>query len=100
VNHHRAKEAFMNVRKLILAVVFGSVAVTAAAPAFADDDWYRHERHEWHERAWREHDRHEWRERAWREHEWREHAYGPPVVVAPGYYAPPPVYYETPSYYR
>jgi hypothetical protein len=68
-------------------------AVTAAAPAKADDD----------DNGWR---RHEWREHEWREHHW---GYAPPAVVytappvpyyavpAPHYYvAPPPAYYVPP----
>ncbi len=82
----------MKIRTLVLTMLCASVALAAAAPAFADDDWRRHERYEWRERAWREHE--------WRERHWREHYYAPPVVVAPGYYPPPPVYYGNPGYYR
>jgi hypothetical protein len=86
------EEASMNVRRLTLALILGSLAVTVAAPAFADDGWRRHERHEWREHAWREHE--------WRERHWREHEYAPPYVAAPRYSAPPPVYYGGPGYYR
>ena len=85
----------MSIRKLVLIALSASIATGAAAPAFADDDWRRHERHERQE--WRER---EWREHAWRERHWREHYYAPPVAVAPGYYAPPPAYYGGPGYYR
>lgn len=82
----------MRIRGLALTALCASIALGAVAPAFADDDWHRHERHE----------RERWREHEWREHEWREHHYSPPVVVVPsyGYYAPPPVYYPNPGYYR
>jgi hypothetical protein len=76
-----------------------AITLGAVAPAFADDDLWRHQRHqgeEWREREWH---RHEWREHEWREHEWREQAwrrqyYPPPVVTTPpyGYYASPPAY--------
>ena len=82
----------MKVRGLVLAAVLGTVAMAAAAPAFADDGWYRHERREWREHAWREHE--------WRERHWRERYYVRPYVAGPGYYAPPPVYYGAPGYYR
>ena len=83
----------MNIRRLVLTALCGSVALGAVAPAFADEDWRRHERHErqeWREHAWRDHEwrehawhDHEWREHAWRERQWRERYYEPPVVVAP-----------------
>ncbi len=82
----------MNVRRLVLATVFGTVAMAAAAPAFAHDSWYRHERGGWREHAWREH--------AWRERHWRERYYARPYVAGPRYYAPPPGYYWAPRYYR
>ncbi|HEY0424799.1 MAG TPA: hypothetical protein VGC82_15875 [Rhodopila sp.] len=100
----RPKEAFMGVRKLLLAALCASVALGTAGPAFADWDWHRHDRPDWHDRQeWRE--RQAWREREWREHEWRERRerefYRPPPVVAvPGYSVPPPVYYGNPGYYR
>ncbi len=87
----------MTARKLILALVFGSFAIAVVTPAMADDDWYRHQRHEWREHAWREH---EWREHEWRERHWREHDDAPPYVAAPRDYAPPPAYYAPPGYYR
>lgn len=94
----------MRLRSLMLTAFCASIAITAAAPAIADDGWHGRDRREWHEHEWRQH---EWRERAWREHEWRErHAweqrYPPPVVTAPpyGYYPPPPAYYGGPGYYR
>lgn len=97
----------MNIRKLALTAVCASVAIGIAAPAFADDDWRGHERREWREHAWRNQERrehqwreHEWREHAWRERQWRENYYAPPVVVAPGYYASPRMYYGYPGYYR
>jgi hypothetical protein len=73
----------MQVRGLTLMALGALIAAGAAAPAFADEDWHRHDRQEWRE--------HEWREREWREHEWREHH---------RYYAPPPAYYGNPAYYR
>ncbi len=73
----------MRVRTLTLIALGALFAANAAAPAFAGEDWHRHERQEWRD--------HEWREREWREHEWREHH---------RYYAPPPVYYGNPGYYR
>jgi hypothetical protein len=101
------EEAFMRIRTIVLMALCGSVAISAVTPALADDDWRRHERHEerehegrgrdWAEHHWREQ---QWREQQWREQQWRERYYAPPVVVAPGYYAPPPVYYSSPSYYR
>ena len=113
----------MRIRNLVLTALYASIALGAAAPAFADDDWHRHERHEWrehdgrehgwHEHGWHDHDGREqgWRELDWREHEGREHHwrenyyapyFAPPVVVAPGYgyYAPPPAYYGYPRYDR
>jgi hypothetical protein len=98
----------MRIRNLVLTALCASIGLGAAAPAFADDDWHRHDRQELREHEWRQHDRreHEWREHEWREHESRERQgqeyYAPPVVVAPAYgtYAPPPVYYANPSYYR
>lgn len=88
------EEVLVRFRVLALAVVLGSIAAGAAAPAFADDGWRHHDRGGWRD--------HEWREREWREHHWRDRDYEPPVVVAPpyGYYAPPPVYYGNPGYYR
>lgn len=83
----------MLIRKLVMAAVIGTVALGAAAPAFADGWGHRDRReHEWREREWREH---AWRERAWREHAWRERHgyYGGPVVVTPGY-----GYYTAPGY--
>jgi hypothetical protein len=94
---HDLEEAWMTVRRLTLALVLGSFAVAAAAPAFADEGWRRHERHEWRDHVRREH---EWREHEWRERHWRERNYAPPYMAAPGYYAPPPVYYGSPGYYR
>lgn len=97
----------MRIRTLVLTALCASIGVGVAAPAFAHDDWHRHERHErqeWREHEWREHEgrQHEWREHEWRDRQRREYFYGPPVVVAPGYslYAPPPVYYANPGYYR
>lgn len=99
----------MRIRNLVLTALCASIAVGAAAPAFADDDWHRHERQGWREHERRGHDghEHEWREREWRAHEWRERHwrdsyYAPPFVVAPGYgyYAPPPAYYANPRYDR
>ena len=99
----------MRIRTLVFAALCASIALGAAAPALADDDWHRHERHEWREHEWREH---EWREHEWREHDWREHGWrerqrreyydAPPVVVAPGYgyYGPPAMYYANPLYDR
>jgi hypothetical protein len=82
-------------RSLILGLGATAVlACVAAAPARADDDRWRHERHE----DWR--DREERREE-WREREWREWCYRHPGAYAyPGYYcpmpAPPPVVYAPP----
>jgi hypothetical protein len=87
-------------RSFRILVLAGVAAVlvggTAAAPAFADDDWRG--RHEWREREWRHHERErEWREHEWRERHWRPgyeyYGYPPPVIYAPppAYYAPPPV---------
>ena len=90
----------MRIHNLVLAALCASFVMGATVPAMADGDWYRRHREEWRE--------HEWREHAWREHQWRErndweHRYfPPPVATAPtyGYYAPPPVYYGGPGYYR
>jgi hypothetical protein len=70
----------MRVRNLFLTALAATFMLGAAAPAFADGDWRRHERHEWREREWREHE--------WREHEWREHHRWPNY----GYYAYPGYY--------
>ena len=79
----------MRVRNLILIALGATFMLGAAAPAFAYDDWRRHEWHEWRERRWREHE--------WREHEWRDRHRWPGY----GYYAPPPrPYYGNPRYYR
>jgi len=98
----------MRFRTLILIAMCASIGLAVAAPAFADDDWRRDERHE----REHEHERQEWREHEWREHEAREHEmrerqrweynHAPPVIVAPGYgaYPPPPVYYGNPGYGR
>jgi hypothetical protein len=51
----------MRLRTLALIILCAVTTVGAVRPAFADDDWRRHERH----------DREEWREREWRRHEWR-----------------------------
>ena len=94
----------MSVRKFLLTALCASVALGAAAPAFADGDWRRQDRQDWHDRQeWRE--RQAWREREWREHEWRERRErdfypAPPIVAVPRYVAPPPVYYANPGYYR
>jgi hypothetical protein len=113
----------MRVRTLILAALSALFVLGAVAPAFAHNDWRRHEYRErqyhalredaWRQHAWREH---AWRQRAWREHAWRERAwrewawrerqphFAPPMVVVPprayGYYVPPPVYYPNPGYRR
>jgi hypothetical protein len=101
---YRRKEVVMRVRSLCLVALGACIGLGSMMPAFADDDWHRHDRRDWREHDWREHDR---REHEWREHEWRERHryYAPPVVEAPapgyGYgYAPPPVYYANPGYYR
>lgn len=72
----------MRVRHFLMLALGASLALGAAAPALADDDWGRHERHEWREHAWRQHEWREqawreqaWREQAWREHEWRENGW-------------------------
>jgi hypothetical protein len=86
----------MRFQTLALATFCAVTALAAVAPpAFADDDWRWHERHERRERE-------AWREREWRGHEWRERYYRPPVVVAPpyGFYAPPPAFYPPPGSYR
>jgi hypothetical protein len=84
----------MQIRKLVLTAICASFVAGAAAPAFADDWRWRHERHERQEAREREWRAHEWRERQWREHEWRQRQreqYG---------YARPPAYYGYPGYYR
>jgi hypothetical protein len=90
-------EALMQLRRLIFIASCAVVASSVLLPAFADDDWRWHQRHEWREQRQRE----EWRERAWREHEWRERHYAPPVAATPyGFYAPPPAFYPAPGSYR
>ena len=87
----------MRLRTLSFMILCAVTALGAVKPAYADDDWHRHERHEREE--WRERD---WRQHEWRQHEWHEREYAPPIVSTPpyGYYAPPPVYYANPGYYR
>ena len=93
----------MRFRTLIFGSLFASFALAAVAPAFADDDWRRHEFEEHRRHEWREH---EWREHEAREHEWRERQgfYAPPPSLpfvtprAYGYGGPPPVYYSHPRY--
>ncbi len=92
IEGYNSMEADMKVRGWVMATVLAGVTMAAAAPAFADDGWYRHERREWRDRGWREH--------AWRERQWRERYYVRPYVAAPRYYLPPPVYYGAPRYYR
>ncbi len=80
----------MRLRTLILGILCASFGLAAAAPAFADDDWRRHE--------WREHRREEWREHEWRERSGYYYA-APRVVEAPPvYWAPPTIYYGNPRY--
>ena len=67
-------------RKILPAALVAVTVFGVAAPAFADRDDWRHDRHEW-----REHQRHEWRERH------RGYFYRPGYV-----YAPPPVVYAPP----
>jgi hypothetical protein len=76
----------MRFRTLVLLGLCGVPAIGAVVPAVADDDWRRHDRDEWRERAWQQGGR--------REHQWREGYNPPPVTVAPsyGYYSPPAVY--------
>lgn len=71
----------MRLRRLALAVFCAVGAIGALTPAFAQDDWRWHERHEWRERDWRRHE--------WREHEWREHYYTPPAFGVRPYGYPP-----------
>ncbi len=75
-------------RSLLLLAGFGAATVMlATVPARADNDGRHHELREHREHEGREH---EWREH--REHEWRERqGFG---------YAPPPIYYAQPQYYR
>ena len=109
----------MRIRIFILAAVCALIGFGAAAPAFAEDDWYHDD---WHHEDWRRHDRQEWREHEWRDHEQREHEWrhheafdreqrerqrwefrqAPPIMVVPGYgaYPPPPGYYGNPAYVR
>ena len=88
----------MRLRRLTLVVLCMVTTIGALTPAFAYDDWRGHERNEWRERQWRQH---EWREHEWREHEWRQQYWPPALAVRPyGNYAPPPVFYHNPSYYR
>jgi hypothetical protein len=88
-------------RRTVLALGAAALLAGIAAPAFADNDDWRHDRHEWRERA-------EYRDREW--HEWclrhpGAYAYpgyvcpvpAPPTVYyAPPYYAPPPAVIYTP----
>lgn len=107
----------MSVRKLVLTALCACVALGAAVPAFADEDWQRpnwQEHHDWQEhqdwqrrQEWRA--RQEWREREWRIREWRERQFGeqqrreysraPSVVVVPGVPTGPGVYDPNPGYY-
>ena len=85
-------------RSMVLALGAAALLAGAAAPAFADDDDWRHERRERHEREeWRDHHEHaEWRDREW--HEWclrHPGAYAYPGYVCP-VPAPPTVYYAPP----
>jgi hypothetical protein len=86
----------MTVRTVILAALCASVAIAATAPAFADDDWRRHEYRERERQEWREH---QWREQRWREQQRREYYREPSVVIVPGYPTPPGVYNPNPGYY-
>ena len=73
------------IRRLGAAAFAAGIAATATVPAKADDDHWRHERHEWREHEWREH------------HEWRPYGYYYPGYVAPApVYAPPAVIYAPP----
>jgi hypothetical protein len=80
-------------RTVVLATLACAFVLSAAAPAFADRDEWRH--HEWREHEWRDHERRE-------HHHWRSTYYAPPpTYYAPPstYYAPPPAYYAPPAYY-
>ena len=85
----------MQYRRLIICALGASFALAAVGPAFADEDWRRHEWDEHRHQEWREH---EWREHERREHEWREREgfYAPPPVY--GWYQSPPAYYGYPRW--
>ena len=78
-----------------LALLLGCMVTTLSVvtPAVAYDDWRWQGRREWRE--------HEWRQREWREHQWRRQYWPPAMAVRPyGNYAPPPVFYHNPTFYR
>ena len=93
----------MRLRRLTLALCGLVTALCVVAPAFAyeswrGDDWRGQDRREWHQREWRDH---QWREHEWREHQSRQQYWPPALAVRPyGNYAPPPVFYHNPTFYR